>query len=254
MEYLLGMSAAPVDSVVWKQSLLQGRFDVALAEEAGRLLAAIHQTSFRKPNWRDRFGDQSYFHELRLEPFYLRLPRRVPQAARPLADLLQAMDQNQRTLVHADFSPKNLLVSCGRLTLVDYETVHFGDPAFDLGFFLAHLTLKTIHLFPTADGRPMLAKFWSRYLAEVDFEPAASLIARGCQHLAAILWVRLAGVSPVDYLVDPVRRRAAEHYGDWLWATRPSDLVAMQDGLDAVLQTIVDGGRGGKLGKSGGSD
>ena len=29
-------------------------------------------------------------------------------------------------------------------TLVDYETAHMGDPAFDLGFFLSHLFLKAL--------------------------------------------------------------------------------------------------------------
>jgi 5-methylthioribose kinase len=44
--------------------------------------------------------------------------------------------------VHGDFSPKNLLIYGNSLMLIDFEVGHYGDPAFDLGFFLSHLTLK----------------------------------------------------------------------------------------------------------------
>jgi aminoglycoside phosphotransferase (APT) family kinase protein len=50
--------------------------------------------------------------------------------------------------VHGDFSPKNLLVWEGRVMLIDCEVGHYGDPAFDLGFFVTHLVLKAIWLGP----------------------------------------------------------------------------------------------------------
>ena len=54
--------------------------------------------------------------------------------------------------MHADFSPKNVLITDERIVLVDFETGHLGDPAFDLGFFLSHLLLKTV-LRPATDPR-----------------------------------------------------------------------------------------------------
>jgi aminoglycoside phosphotransferase (APT) family kinase protein len=237
-EFLFGMSAAPSEAVVWKQQLLVGRLDVGLAARAAEVLAAIHQASAGRPALRELFADQSCFYELRLEPFYHRLPTRVPQSAEPLARLQELMRANQRTLVHADFSPKNLLVAGGQFVLVDYETVHFGDPAFDLGFFLAHLTLKTVLHSPRIDARPMIAAFWKRYLERVDFESPSTLTARGLQHLGAILWVRLVGASPVDYLVDPLRRAAAARYADWLFAAGPEDVDASLEGLDQALACL----------------
>ena len=52
----------------------------------------------------------------------------------------------KRVLVHGDFSPKNILVHDGRLILLDHEVIHFGDPAFDLGFSMAHLLSKAHYL------------------------------------------------------------------------------------------------------------
>ena len=41
-------------------------------------------------------------------------------------------------LVHGDYSPKNALLQVGKLIILDFEVMHFGDPAFDLGFALTH--------------------------------------------------------------------------------------------------------------------
>ncbi len=72
-------------------------------------------------------------------------------------------------LVLADFSPKNILVHARGLTLVDFETAHAGDPAFDLGFFLSHLLLKAVRAAP--DHEPYLAltqSFRDAYLGRYD--------------------------------------------------------------------------------------
>ncbi len=68
--------------------------------------------------------------------------------------------------MHADFSPKNLLVYDGGrgLMMVDFETGHYGDPAFDLGFFLSHLVLKAFYHAPRHE--PLLElteQFWIAY-------------------------------------------------------------------------------------------
>jgi len=44
------------------------------------------------------------------------------------------MSAHRICLVLADFSPKNILITDQGIHLVDFETAHYGDPAFDLGF------------------------------------------------------------------------------------------------------------------------
>ena len=63
----------------------------------------------------------------------------------------------ERTLVLGDFSPKNILVHAHGLILLDFECAHAGDAAFDLGFFLSHLLLKTIHRVVAKPGDPAAA-------------------------------------------------------------------------------------------------
>ena len=61
-----------------------------------------------------------------------------------LDDLIAACKSRKLALTLGDFSPKNILLTSGGLRLVDFETGHFGDPAFDIGFFLTHLALKGV--------------------------------------------------------------------------------------------------------------
>ncbi len=48
--------------------------------------------------------------------------------------------------MHGDYSPKNILIHKDRLVLLDHEVIHFGDPAFDLGFSMTHFLSKAHHL------------------------------------------------------------------------------------------------------------
>jgi aminoglycoside phosphotransferase (APT) family kinase protein len=45
--------------------------------------------------------------------------------------------------VHRDFYDKQVLIGEKRVTLVDVDTLAWGDPALDLGNFLAHLYLRS---------------------------------------------------------------------------------------------------------------
>src|SRR5205807_7645898 len=129
---------------VWKQLLLSGRADAGVARRAGTYLAAIHRQTAQRPDLAAQFGDTSIFVELRVDPFYRRIADVSPEAAPHIDRLIAEMFSMPLCLVHADFSPKNVLIAGDRISLVDFETAHYGDPAFDLGFFLSHLLLKSV--------------------------------------------------------------------------------------------------------------
>ena len=92
-------------------------------------------------------------------------------------------------------------------TLVDYETAHFGDPAMDLGLFLAHVTLKAVRAHEhRADSIALMRRFWHAYATEVAFRSPIELEQRGVKHLGVCLLARVDGTSPVDYLPDEAKR------------------------------------------------
>src|SRR4029077_8113099 len=100
----------------------------------------------------ETFANTAYFESLRLEPYYRYSARTVAAAASFLNTLAQEALLHKLSLVHGDFSPKNTLIYRGKLILLDYEVMHFGEPAFDVGFALAHFLSKA-HPLPQARAR-----------------------------------------------------------------------------------------------------
>ena len=144
---LIAMQAVKEPYENWKALLLVGIIDDSLVEQFGRLLASIHAGAARQRRLLSvEFADRSHFESLRLEPYYAYTAKQVPAAA---SFLLQVVDETLRhgdTLVHGDYSPKNILVHSGRLVLLDHEVIHWGEPAFDVGFSLTHFLSKAHHL------------------------------------------------------------------------------------------------------------
>jgi 5-methylthioribose kinase len=215
--YLFGMEEAPAAHVVWKQLLLEGCADPAIARRLGTYLAAIHRGTALRRELQEQFGDREVFVQLRVDPFYRRVAEASRDAAPHIERLIAEMFSLPVCLVHADFSPKNVLISGERIVLVDFETGHYGDPAFDLGFFLSHLLLKTIrHAGRFAEYAGLTTAFWEAYLydlkelsAEAPFAPL-EIQRRTTGHLAACMWARIDGTSRIDYLGEPQQQLVRE--------------------------------------------
>jgi 5-methylthioribose kinase len=203
--YLFVMEAIDRDHVVWKESLLAGRVDLSLSETLGELLARIHTATWHDRDVEELLGDLRAFDELRLDPYYRYVAAVHPALAPELNELVEASLSRRHALVLADFSPKNILLVPGGLWLVDFETGHYGDPPFDLGFFLTHLALKGVRAAPD-DQRcfDFAERFWTAYSAAMS--PLIATVPdyeRQCvRHWMACLLARIDGKSPVDYLDD----------------------------------------------------
>jgi 5-methylthioribose kinase len=209
--YAFAMSAAPANHRVWKADLLGGRVEPVIAEACGRLLGRLHAGTWHDAQVAAQLDDRRLYDELRLDPYYRFVARASEKFAPALERLIDETWRERHSLVHADFSPKNLLVYDGGLLLVDFETGHYGDPAFDLGFFLSHLVLKAAYHAPAHEAYLALSTvFWQPYLDEVKRKASqddlARLERRAVANFAGCAWARLDGKSRVDYLTDPARR------------------------------------------------
>src|ERR1700691_5906743 len=145
--HLMGMEAIPEEHENWKTVLLSGRIISDHFEQFGLLLGAIHRRSFEAITEISKlFCDTTYFENLRLEPYYLYVAHKTDEASNFLNALARDTLLHKDCLVHGDFSPKNALIYQNKLILLDYEVVHVGDPAFDLGFALTHFLSKAHHM------------------------------------------------------------------------------------------------------------
>ena len=216
--YLFTMTAAPPHQV-WKQQLLAGETDPGVAAACGRLLGSIHAATWQDAELASAFGEQTFFQDLRVEPYYRHVANKRADLSCALTDLCNSLERERSALVHGDFSPKNLLVSANGLMLLDFEVGHFGDPAFDLGFFLSHLSLKAIKAAPRSHSYVQLAsRFCEAYQqplrARVSATALEHLRERGITNLAACMLARVDGKSRVEYLdrsqQEQVRRLASQ--------------------------------------------
>jgi len=200
--HLIAMEAIPEDHENWKSVLLSGRIFPDHFEQFGFLLGTIHRKSVEfGPEVCTAFADTSYFESLRLEPYYLYAAERVPVAGSFLRVLAEETMRHKLSLVHGDFSPKNALLYRGKLVLLDYEVVHYGDPAFDVGFALTHFLSKANHM---PEKRPLLtaaaARFWQIYFDEIAPLKWDAIEPRIVRHILGCLLARVAGKSPLEYL------------------------------------------------------
>ena len=207
-QHILIMSAIPQPHDNWKQALLRGDTKLAEARQFGSLLAKIHGAVDSRPALRQQFADRRYFEELRLEPYYSYTASQVPAARHFLRRLIADTRERQLALTHGDYSPKNILRYAGRLILLDHEVMHFGDPAFDIGFSLAHFLGKALHLPQHRSAMLAMARAtWRAYRDALADERLAALNGFAVRHTLACCLARAAGRSPLEYLSNAERER-----------------------------------------------
>ncbi len=227
--HLLGMTAVPQPHANWKSVLLAGGLKPDHGIAFGELLGTIHRRGYELAHeTRPVFEDRTFFESLRLDPYYrstaVRQPGAAPFYERLIADTLAV----RATVVHGDYSPKNVLLYRDQLVLLDHEVIHFGDPAFDVGFALTHLLSKAHHLAgQRAAFLDAAGSFWRAYgSAAAGLAGSAGLEERAVRHTLGCLLARVDGRSPLEYLTDS-ERRVQREVVIALMAEPPRDLCSL---------------------------
>jgi len=210
--HLIAMAAVPRPHENWKQMLLRGEVQRDHVEQFATILGTMHREGARRSSeLQPVFGDRGFFESLRLEPYFGYTATQVSEARAFLLALIEETRAHVETLVHGDYSPKNILVHDGHLVLLDHEVIHFGDPAFDLGFSMTHFLSKAHHI---RDRREAFVDatlaYWDHYRYLVNNEPwATDLEARAVRKTLGVLLARVRGRSPLEYLDQTERDRQA---------------------------------------------
>jgi len=236
--FLYLMTAAPPGSVVWKQLLLDGQVRCEIAETAGRLLAALIKASQREPAFKRQFAGRTVFGELRIDPYYRTAAARHPDAREALERLIEDSWKIQSSLVHGDYSPKNMLVRGDSVFLIDFEVVHWGDPSFDSAFLLNHLMLKSFH-------QPRYSKlyfqaaraFWQALDSGLSGATTVNFEAMTVRHLGGLMLARMDGKSPAEYIGGEVTKSSVRRTAKRLLSAPPGSL---EEALEVVRKNVVE--------------
>lgn len=220
--YAIVIAQAPDGWSTWKDELLAGRADPTVGGRLGAILAAWHGgTAGDSRVW--RLAGTEAFEQLRVDPYHRTVMERRPDLAPAIEEVVEQMLATTSCLVHGDYSPKNVLVGAEGLWVVDFEVAHVGDPAFDLGFMLNHLLLKSIHRPDDAARYYECAHaFLATYADALSVEllpPLHDVLA----HVGCLALARVDGKSPAEYLTDD-ERGIARRVGEDLLTSPPASL------------------------------
>lgn len=236
--FLYLMSAAPEGSVAWKESLLDGQVRLELAETVGRILASMIKASQQEPAFNEQFADRTVFDELRIDPYYRTTAARHPDSREALERLIEDSWKIQTSLVHGDYSPKNILVHGDAIFLIDFEVVHWGDPSFDSGFLLNHLMLKSFHRPQDTERYHQAAQaFWQALVSGLRGATVVNFEQMTMRHLGGLMLARIDGKSPAEYIRDDGTKSRVRRTAKRLLAEQPKSL---DEALKIVRQNVLE--------------
>jgi aminoglycoside phosphotransferase (APT) family kinase protein len=128
-----------------------------------------------------------------------------PQIEVPIRKLINELEGDKTTVVHGDFSPKNIMVATNDdIYILDFEVTHVGNPVFDLAFLTAHLLCK---FFRTEDRlhAKLLANTAISFMKE--YQTLRRISPSVTRHAALIALARVEGKSPVNYLSTDAQQK-----------------------------------------------
>ncbi|MDE2739701.1 MAG: aminoglycoside phosphotransferase family protein [Rhodobacteraceae bacterium] len=189
------------DCFVWKEKLFKFPPDISIAEKVGKTFGKVQSHTGESTFNSSEFLKKDVFFHMRIEPYILYTGSKHPNL-KPIFDgaAKQLADAN-KTLVHGDVSPKNILVKSGEPILIDAECATMGEPAFDVAFCLNHFFLKAVFSPQFKNGLEEAAfRFFECYNEFVHWEDKQDFSRRVAKFLPMLGLARVDGKSPVEYL------------------------------------------------------
>jgi hypothetical protein len=201
--YIYGRVAAPEYCTMWKSDLMEGKLDFVVARKSIESLVDVHNVCSTDKEVAKEFSDKKVFYDLRIEPYIDFTVSKHPEYKEIGDRLSKSLMENSITLVHGDYSPKNIMVENNKIFILDFEVAHYGNPVFDLAFFANHFVLKSIK-FPERNLAylSMLKYMLGIYYGKMNFKGTNLISEDFVSLLGMLMLARVDGKSPVEYLVD----------------------------------------------------
>ncbi|MCL2568978.1 MAG: phosphotransferase [Oscillospiraceae bacterium] len=239
--YIFGREAAPEEAIMWKSDLMTGRLDFVVAEKVMRSLCIVHNECAKDREIAEFFADKAIFYELRISPYIKFILNKHPQLTDYAQPIIEELMDSAITLVHGDYSPKNVMINDRKVYLMDFEVAHYGHPSFDLGFLSNHLVLKSIYNCKYgAAYLSMLRHILDLYFNEMDYMDKGALEQSFIKLLPLLMIARVDGKSPVEYLTEPVDKELVRTIAYAIIESKPADRHVMIDLILAHVEAYFE--------------
>jgi 5-methylthioribose kinase len=206
--HVLVMELLPDDARNWQFEIAEGRTHAEAGSWAGETLGLWHARTAGDEAVAATFDDFESFEQLRLRPFHETVIERRPELETEISPRLAELREPGRCFVDGDYAMKNMLVARRGRWVLDFEVAHYGNPVFDLGFFLSFAVLSAVR-WPRlgAELRSLADGFLAGYAGRAG-EGFAGDQASVTGHTACLVLARTDGKSPAQFLDVPSREQA----------------------------------------------
>jgi 5-methylthioribose kinase len=225
--HLLVMELLPESARNWQAEVAAGSPHADAGRWAGETLGIWHAGTSGDERVARTFDDYEAFEQLRLRPFFETVMARLPDLGPEIAPRLAELRDRKTCLVHGDYAMKNMLLGETGRWVLDFEVAHYGNPIFDLGFFLSFAVLSAIRWPEQRDAMQELAAGFVDGYHERAGEAFAGDPSSLAAHTACLILARTDGKSPAPFLDPPSRARARQigstmlrRPAEGLWAWR----------------------------------
>ena len=199
--YIFGREAVPENHLTWKTDLLNGLFDFSVAQKAINTLSTVHNSCANNNEIARIFANKNIFYDLRISPYIEFTVKKYPELTDFALPVINELMERTITLVHGDFSPKNIMTSGRNINIVDFEVAHYGHPSFDLAFFANHFVLKAVkNKYWAGASLSMLDYMLGIYFSKTRYMPANELEQSFVHLLSLLMLARVDGKSPAEYI------------------------------------------------------
>ena len=189
--------------LVWKKKLLEKSISLKDGKRIGKLLGLIHKSFFRKRKYEKIFLNDKTFYDIRIEPYLVFTSKYYPEFSAEYKSTIDLLTKNKSTIIHGDFSPKNILLGKNFPVILDAETACWGNPVFDLAFLNNHVILKSILNSEVSKSYFNLSNhFLKSYFASFPIMNNSNFIKKFIILQALLILARVDGKSPVEYFTN----------------------------------------------------
>ncbi len=186
--------------IVWKKRLLEKSISLKDGKRIGKLLGIIHKFFYKKKKYKKIFLNDNTFYDIRIEPYLVFTSKFYPEFSEYYKTTIDLLKKNKSTVIHGDFSPKNILLGKNYPVILDAETACWGNPAFDLAFLNNHIILKSILNKEIFQNYLKLGKnILETYMANFPIVNNKKFIKNFIILQALLILARVDGKSPVEY-------------------------------------------------------
>lgn len=170
---------------------------------AGAALRRLHDTPAKAAprTLRDELAAAAE-HVDRVAAFLERRPADLDEFCCVLTGAADRLDAGPSRTLHGDFHDNQVTVDGARAVLLDLDQIRAGDPAIDVGNFVAHVDFRIAYEQATEDSRPYARAFLAGY-GRLDGEGGEDRVA----FAHAVSLVRNCCL----YVLRPRRREALSH-------------------------------------------